>query len=492
MEIDNVWFLNQKKRIYASLFGKSYLKRQKQYIKENRSSINKIAIIYYVPKSNTEKYNNWQDGFTEAVKLLSDYYDVTWINLEDKKPTSKELNSYDFIIAKSCWNWIVDKYVRSLKGLTVARGICISCSLPPRNILWAYFYDILWYETFSYEKHINFHPNIIHGFGVNTNAFKPLDEEKIYDVISIGTLDKFKRLEKIIDISGSKKMVIGAKSRNSAEIEKKLRENNVEIKEYATQYELSRYINQSQLVYIPCELQGGGERAVLEARACGVPVRIEKDNAKLAELTQGFVWDPQYYYMQLRKGVESVFKRNVYASCLIESSSKVISGMFSFYNTNLQISGDENVFIGSYCSFGKNVSIITSNHDTNYISTQGYLYRRYFGTNHPGEENIIPNKERTKGPVRIGNDVWIGDNVIILSGVTIGDGACIAAGSVVCNDIGDYEISGGVPNKIIKRRFDEETTNKLLDLKWWDWTNEEMIRNKELFYTNFNNLNKMV
>lgn len=489
MEINKIWYLDKKKKIYTSIFGRSYLKRQKRYLKKDLSTINNIAVIYYVPKSNIEKYNNWQDGFTEAIGLLSKYYSVTWINLEDRKPDSKELNNYDFILVKSCWNWIVDKYVRSLKGLTVPRGICISCSLPPRNLLWAFFYDILWYETFSYEKHINFHPNIVHGFGVNTNVFKPMNVEKIYDVISIGTLDKYKRLEKIVDVQGIKKMVIGAKSKNSGEIERKLIENKVEIKDYCTQKELAKYINESKLVYIPCELQGGGERAVLEARACGVPVKIEEDNKKLKELLHGFIWDEEYYYMQLRKGIESVIKRNVYSSNLIESSEKIIVGRFSYYNANLQITGDENVFIGSYCSFGKNISIITSNHDTNYMSTQGYLYRRYFETNHPGEDNTPPNRERTKGPVRIGNDVWIGDNVIILSGVSIGNGACIAAGSIVCRDVKDYEISGGIPNETIKMRFKEETVRKILDLKWWDWTDEKIRKNKELFYINLNNIN---
>lgn len=70
--------------------------------------------------------------------------------------------------------------------------------------------------------------------------------------------------------------------------------------------------------------------------------------------------------------------------------------------------------------------------------------------------------------VVIGSDVWIGARAAILEGVTIGDGAVVAAGAVATKDVPPYAIVGGVPAKIIKYRFDEETIKKLLELKWWD------------------------
>ncbi len=80
----------------------------------------------------------------------------------------------------------------------------------------------------------------------------------------------------------------------------------------------------------------------------------------------------------------------------------------------------------------------------------------------------------TKGNIIIGNDVWIGSNVIILSGVHIGDGAVICAGSVVTKDIEPYSIAGGVPAKQIRKRFTDEAVEKLLQIQWWNWEEEEI------------------
>ena len=81
-------------------------------------------------------------------------------------------------------------------------------------------------------------------------------------------------------------------------------------------------------------------------------------------------------------------------------------------------------------------------------------------------------KPRYKGDIIIGNDVWVAFGATILSGVKIGDGAVVAAGSVVTKDIPPYAIVGGVPAKVIKYRFDDEIIKSLQDIKWWDWDQE--------------------
>lgn len=80
-----------------------------------------------------------------------------------------------------------------------------------------------------------------------------------------------------------------------------------------------------------------------------------------------------------------------------------------------------------------------------------------------------------KGDTIIGNDVWIGENVTILPGVHIGDGAIIGANSVVAKDIEPYSIAVGNPCRVVKKRFDDETIEKLLELKWWDWGEEKIF-----------------
>ena len=81
-----------------------------------------------------------------------------------------------------------------------------------------------------------------------------------------------------------------------------------------------------------------------------------------------------------------------------------------------------------------------------------------------------------KGDIVVGNDVWIGYEAVIMAGVHIGDGAVIAARAVVTKDVPPYTIVGGTPAREIRKRFDEETIARLLELQWWDWPTEKIRR----------------
>ena len=91
---------------------------------------------------------------------------------------------------------------------------------------------------------------------------------------------------------------------------------------------------------------------------------------------------------------------------------------------------------------------------------------------------------KSNGDVIIGNDVWIGHESTIMSGVKIGDGAVIAANSVVVKDVEPYTIVGGNPAKVIKKRFSDDIINNLLELKWWDWSNEKINENLNILCSN--------
>jgi acetyltransferase-like isoleucine patch superfamily enzyme len=86
----------------------------------------------------------------------------------------------------------------------------------------------------------------------------------------------------------------------------------------------------------------------------------------------------------------------------------------------------------------------------------------------------------SKGDVIIGNDVWIGHEAVILSGARIGDGAVIGAGAVVTKDVEPYSIVAGNPARLIRKRFDDETIRKLLEIKWWDWPVEKINENLQI------------
>ncbi|WP_157804963.1 CatB-related O-acetyltransferase [Confluentibacter lentus] len=466
---------------------KNILKSEKRI--NINSALNNIAVIYFIPDSNLNKYNNWKDGFTRAINILSEDFNITWINLFDVKPSSDELNQFDFLIVKSCWDWIVDNYVRSLKNLKVYKGIMVSCSKIPNNKQSMFFYDIVWYETYWYGKQISEHPNLVHAFGVNASDFGFQNYEKDIDVLGIGALTSHKRFHKFIDLPQEKKVIVGdVNTTDSSGIKSYLENSGIKILEYTSQEELSKLINKSKLVYIPSDVNGGGERAVLESRLCNVPIKIENDNPKLKELIASPIWDEYYYSNQIRTSIQKLFnkKESTFISNRIESSNKIKAGRNSFHNGNFIVKGDEFVSIGAFCSFGNNVSIITSNHDTNFLCSQGYLYRNYFKKNHPGEDANPPNIERTKGPVYIGNDVWIGDNVTVLSGVKIGNGASIGTGTIVTKDVGDFEVHAGIPNKKIKLRFNKDIIELIQETKWWNWSDKKIRCNEKIFHLNLN------
>ena len=96
------------------------------------------------------------------------------------------------------------------------------------------------------------------------------------------------------------------------------------------------------------------------------------------------------------------------------------------------------------------------------------------------------NERSSKGDITIGHDVWIGAHAIILGGVTIGNGAVIAANAVVTKEVPAFSIVAGVPAKIIGSRFEPQIIEKIEELGWWDWPLEKIKQHKSLFFQNIN------
>ncbi|MDR1530028.1 MAG: CatB-related O-acetyltransferase [Burkholderiales bacterium] len=142
--------------------------------------------------------------------------------------------------------------------------------------------------------------------------------------------------------------------------------------------------------------------------------------------------------------------------------------------------GDKLV-IGKFCQIASGVNFIMNgaNHQMACVST--FPFYIFEGWNEP-----IPSLDKMplKGDTVIGNDVWIGQNAIILAGVHIGDGAIIGLNSVVGHDIAPYTIVAGNPAKPIRKRFDDELIGLLLKLKWWDKPIEEINRLIPILHNN--------
>lgn len=138
--------------------------------------------------------------------------------------------------------------------------------------------------------------------------------------------------------------------------------------------------------------------------------------------------------------------------------------------------GDKLV-IGKFCAIGRGVEFVMNGANHRMCSVTTYPFNIMGG----GWEKCTPRLDDLplKGDTVVGNDVWFGQNVTVMPGVHIGDGAIIAANSVVASDIPPYCVAGGNPCRIIRKRFDDELIAYLLDLKWWDWPPEKIMRNLE-------------
>lgn len=177
---------------------------------------------------------------------------------------------------------------------------------------------------------------------------------------------------------------------------------------------------------------------------------------------------------------------NIRTVCYIQNlppRSNVDIGDYTYYSDNTNppehfydriqhhydFIGDRLV-IGKFCAIAEGVTFIMNgaNHRMEGMTT--YPFNIFGG----GWERVTPTLEQLpyKGDTVLGNDVWLGQNVTIMPGITIGDGAIVASNSTVVKDIEPYTIVGGNPAKIVKKRFDEETIALLLELKWWDQDEE--------------------
>lgn len=130
--------------------------------------------------------------------------------------------------------------------------------------------------------------------------------------------------------------------------------------------------------------------------------------------------------------------------------------------------------IGRYCSFAENVYIYNTNHPAGYKSTHPFFYNPSL--------KLVETEQISRRSIEIGNDVWVGQNVIILPSVKrIGDGAIIGAATVVTNDVPDFAVVVGNPGRVIKYRFSEETIRKLKQECWWDKNIDDLKQHLEDF-----------
>ena len=183
-----------------------------------------------------------------------------------------------------------------------------------------------------------------------------------------------------------------------------------------------------------------------------------------------------YFRLRSPRGVAVEFGADISPDSTIESPAHINSGSYfsgmlgrgSYICSACRITAQ----VGRFCSIAHGVVVLSARHPYKvpYVSTSPVFVGglNLLNIKVPTEEVFRPHKYATsKYPVVIGNDCWIGQNALLIDGITIGDGAVVLAGAVVTKDVPPYAVVGGIPAKVISYRYDDETIAFLLKIKWW-------------------------
>ncbi len=187
-----------------------------------------------------------------------------------------------------------------------------------------------------------------------------------------------------------------------------------------------------------------------------------------------------YYFAKAIKflHLSAIKNSTIHQTSKVSSATLLVNitmNKYSFTGSNCTVINTE---IGSFCSIADNVIIGGSSHPINWVSTSPVFHQGRNIMNKHFSKHLFQTTKKTI----IKNDVWIGSNCLIKSGVTIENGAIIGMGSVLTKNVGPYEIWAGNPAKLIRKRFDDSTITNLLTIKWWNWSDDILKNNADFMH----------
>lgn len=252
--------------------------------------------------------DKWTDGLWAALNLLDQDFEITRLNLFETDGVTG--NNWSFILGWGAFGSSVDTWMQR-NFIGYKKGLCIGGnSLPPEN---ADKYDILFCET-DYVRDVylrGIKSKKVKAFGINSDIFFSPDfpTPVVWDYIGVGSFSSWKRWQYMKVKKGSR-LIIGEYQRGNEEeslsIVRDLVTSGIMVSDMRSAFDLSNMYQWSRTCFIPADINGGGERAVLEARACGLRVEILEDNPKLKELLTCPIPTHHDYAKALKDGILSV------------------------------------------------------------------------------------------------------------------------------------------------------------------------------------------
>lgn len=245
----------------------------------------KILFIYDHPNPTM-----WLDGLSRALDVLEEDFEITRFNFQEQKVGSSKFIKfeYDFYLGWGAFGSLVDKMMQQWQ--VPKRGLCVAGNATkPEG---AENYDVLFYETdWINDNYLPNHPHKVKAFGTNTDLYNTINIPTpiVWDYLGVGALARWKRWDKMLQKKGNRLVIGEYQNQNEAEslsITRTLVRNGVMVSNQINPLDLALLYHYARTIYIPADTNGGGERAILEAKASGCAVEVEPDNAKLQELVE--------------------------------------------------------------------------------------------------------------------------------------------------------------------------------------------------------------
>ena len=244
-----------------------------------------INVVHAVPEV-AQSYGIDHDGFTAAMETIALKHDVRWLNVHpansDSAFQAARIPDADFVLVRSDWGWYPCVAAdRALRGSEQPVGLLIAGSHAPPSHIESLRFDVVFYETPWYAPLVEGHPFAVEAFGVDARSMHTATSERDIDWLMVGRLAQFKRPLTMLQKSG-RRVAVGDLASAPPEIRGALEADGVEVLDFMSYDELASYYQRSRSVLVACEPDGGGERAVVEGRACGCEIEVAADNPKLS------------------------------------------------------------------------------------------------------------------------------------------------------------------------------------------------------------------